>query len=187
MKKLLLVALFIFCGSAFSQELMLFDLPLQNANRASLKAAILKAGGRLVSSKGPVDKYDARKIGLPGAQTITVLYSGDQFVLAQYSFPDYFEAEERLRRMLVAKYGKPQGVQGTFSRGTSDFDGEYISDGVYYWKYTGGMEVQYNKPFSDPITLSYVNTSEKTKLDAQMESAEQERAKRQSTKNKSVF
>lgn len=189
MKRFLAVLLLTISGVCFSDELKLFDITLQDASRAELKNAILKAGGRVISSNGYVDKYNASKLGLPGVKNLTVLFSGDKFVLAQYSFSDYFNEEEILRRMLIEKYGLPDGSKNESNRRIGYFGDKYISDGVYFWKYAEGMELQFRKPFgiSEAITISYVNTKEKLKLDTQMETVEQERIRRQAVKNRNSF
>lgn len=167
-------------GAAFAAELTLFDIPLRTSSREEIRSAIAGAGGRLTKSSTSTDVYDATKIGLPGAQQLEVVYLDDRLVMAQYKLQLNMQLEERVRKMLVSKYGQPGG---------GDFAGTYVGHGKYKWGFDGAMELVFKKDFfsSSPIYLSYVNKSEEARLGKLLEDADRKAAEREAASKKSVF
>ncbi len=178
-----LVLIFLALNSAFAcaAELTLFDIPLRTSSREEIRDAITQAGGKLKNSSRDSEKYDARAIGMPGATELEVVYLEDKMVMAQYSITVDIKEEERIRKMLVAKYGQPQG--------RDDFDGQYISDGKYRWNFDHSMELVFTKDFfsSAPKFLSYVNKREVARLGKLVNDADRRAAEKDAAKKKSVF
>lgn len=176
-----------FAGSASptttSTPLQLFGLELETVDRETLIAAAVSAGAKQIGKKGASNRFDISKLGLPGLKTMIIVFHEGQFVLARYSSEPatkddsiHFnrlsaDDDEALRKMLVAKYGTPQKEGGRYS--ATPFDGQYISDGQYEWKYRGNMRLVYAKPFfsSAPTELIYANAAMTQKLRAAAEAA----------------
>lgn len=180
-KYLVLAVLILHSAITFAAELTLFDIPLRTASREEIRGAITKAGGKLKSSSRDVDQYDATAIGLPGATQLEVIYLDNKLVMAQYSLSVDMKQEERVRKMLVSKYGQPGG------RG--NFDSEYIGDGKYRWAFDNNMELVFTKDFfpSVPKYLSYVNKQEEARLGRLVKDADKRAAEKEAASKKSVF
>lgn len=180
-KHLVLAALILNSVIAFAAELTLFDIPLRTASREEIRSAITKAGGKAKSSSRDVDVYDARSIGLPGATGLEVIYLENKLVMAQYSLSVDMKQEERVRKMLVSKYGQPGG-QG-------NFDSEYIGNGKYRWAFDNDMELVFTKDFfpSVPKYLSYVNKQEEARLGRLVKDADKRAAEKEAASKKNVF
>ncbi len=182
MRKYFLLAALILNGAiTFAAELTLFDIPLRTASREEIRGAITKAGGNMKSSTRDIDVYDARSIGLPGATELEVIYLENKLVMAQYSLSVDMKQEERVRKMLVSKYGQPGG------RG--NFDSEYVGDGKYRWAFDNNMELVFTKDFfpSVPKYLSYVNKQEEARLGRLVKDADKRAAEKEAASKKSVF
>lgn len=183
MRKLLaMAALVLHASISTAAELTLFDIPLRTASREEIQSAITKAGGKLKSSSRDVDQYDARSIGLPGATGLEVVYLENKLVMAQYSLSVDMKQEERVRKMLTSKYGKPDGGRG-------NFDSEYIRDGKYRWAFDNNMELVFTKEFfsSSPRFVSYVNKTEEARLGRLVKEADRRSAEKEASAKKSVF
>lgn len=178
-----LVLIFLALTSAFAcaAELTLFNIPLRTSSREEIRDAITQAGGKLKNSSRDSEKYDARAIGMPGATELEVVYLEDKLVMAQYSISVDSKDEERVRKMLVSKYGQPQGY--------GDFDGRYISHGKYRWNFDHSMELVFTKEFfsSSPRYLSYVNKREEARLGKLINDADRRAAEKEAAKKNSVF
>ena len=178
-KYLVLAALLVNTAIAFGAELTLFDIPLRTASREEIRGAITKAGGKLKSSSRDIDQYDATAIGLPGAEQLEVIYLGNKLVMAQYSLSVDSKKDERVRKMLVSKYGQPGG------RG--DFDGEYRGGGKHRWGFDNGMELVFTKEgFRGPY-ISYVNKIEEARLGKLVKEADKRAVEKEAASKKSVF
>lgn len=179
-KYLVLAALLVNTAITFAAELTLFDIPLRTASREEIRGAITKAGGKLKSSSRDIDQYDARSIGLPGATELEVVYLENKLVMAQYGFRFDKNQEERMRKMLVSKYGQPQS-------GRSNFDGEYVSDGKYRWSFDNSMDLVFTKEWGGGRFLSYVNKAEEARLGQLIKEADKRSAEKEAATKKSVF
>jgi len=165
---------------SLAAELKLFDVELRNASRSEITSAIAKAGGKKISIAGGFERYDASKISLPGAENLEAVYLDDKLVLVQYKFDHLdLKTDERLRKMIVLKYGQP--------RGSSNFDDEYTRDGKSRWVFDGGMELIYTREFFGTIYLTYVNKAEQARLEARVKAADQTKSQQEVKKNTSVF
>ena len=163
-------------------ELKLFDLPLLTASRSQVTSAIEGAGGRKIVGSKDSDKFNAAKIGLPGADVLEVIYLSDRLVLAQYIFPSNDrKQDERLRKMLTSKYGPPKGYE------RAAFEDQFVADGKYRWSFDGGMELVYNREFFGVVYLSYVNKSEQNKLSKIVREADREQADKEAQKKSNIF
>lgn len=180
-KYLALAVLILHSAITFAAELTLFDIPLRTASREEIRGAITKAGGKLKSSSRDGDQYDATAIGLPGATQLEVIYLENKLVMAQYSLSVDMKKEERIRKMLVSKYGQPSG------RG--NFDSEYIGNGKYRWAFDNNMELVFAKDFfpSVPTYLTYVNKQEEAKFGQLIKDADRRAAEKEAASKKSVF
>ena len=182
------IVLMVASAVCHSAEVTLFDVPLRTAGRNDIRAAILQAGGTEISSTRDVETYNARKIGLPGAINLEVIYLNDRFVMAQYALNVHYNDEEQFRKMLVSKYGQPGRSTNAMDRGRR-FDAQYISDGKYFWQFEGQMEIVFNKPWdsTENPTLSYVSRVEQAKLNKLVEEKARRMAEKAATKNRRAF
>lgn len=178
-KYFVLAVLILHSAIAVAAELTLFDIPLRTASREEIRGAITKAGGKLKPSSRDVDQYDATAIGLPGATQLEVIYLENKLVMAQYSLSGDAKQEERVRKMLVSKYGQPGG------RG--NFDSEYIGDGKYRWRFGNDMELVFTKEFFGAQYISYVNKIEEARLGKLVKEADKRAAEKEAASKKSVF
>jgi hypothetical protein len=149
--------------------LTLFDLDLQRATPAQLRAAIKKAGGKPrkpLINPGP-ETYDVTAIGLPGIQMLEVTFHKGRVVAAVYrGFSGTLEGpanREKMRKMLVEKYGPPAWHVGTgFGDGTKkalpgNFTDKYVNDGKYGWDFAGGMQLVFKTGFGRAVDLTYLD------------------------------
>lgn len=173
-----LLALLFSC-SVWAERLALFGVDFAEATRESMAEAINNSGGKKISSKGPLDIFDVSKVGVPGANKLTVLYYEGKLVLANYSLALNDANETKLRRILAGKYGLP--FEGFVSERQARLFMQYNSSGEYRWKFDDGMEIQYKREFGsdDPKILTYVNKYEKKRMDAVMEAADNNNAKKE--------
>lgn len=144
-------------ASAMAADLELFNLKLAEASADQVRAAAIGAGARPVGPDGAIARLDVSRIGLPGARTLELTSVSGKVMTAQYYFgKDSYQTDERLRKMLLAKYGPPQKAKATFYAG--DFAAQHINDGSYIWNFDGDMQMVYRKEFFGEVYLSYVNT-----------------------------
>jgi hypothetical protein len=88
-----------------------------------------------------------------------------QFVAAVYSGSrrSAGEAEEKLRKMLVEKYGQPAWmIADRFGKPekralAKDFTDRHVGEGKYGWDFAGGMQLVFKKTFFGDMDLSYVD------------------------------
>lgn len=176
---------------ALAAELTLFDVPLRTASREEIRAAVTKAGGRLIESTRDKDNFNPKAIGLPGAEKLEMIYLDNKLVLAQYHLNLRYKDEEKFRKMLVAKYGQPKSKESLFSRSRDKeaFDQEFIDDGKYRWNFDQDMELVFTKSFGsrDPIFLTYVNKKEQEKLGRLVNEADKRAIEKEAASKKSVF
>jgi len=185
-RPLTLLTLIFFSTVVNAAELTLFNLPLRSVIRTELRAAIEHAGGELVSSTQSEDVFNASRIGLPGASRLQVLYLGPRFVLAQYQFAEYSQTEERLRKMIVSKYGQPTLIESPFANGQS-FDAQYITDGKYRWNFENDMQIVFDHPFSGADTLSYVDRAMQGELAQLLKNRESQAASAEAKQKNDAF
>jgi hypothetical protein len=180
-KIMVLVAFLTMASAVCAAELKLFEVELRNASRSEITAAIAGAGARKTSGGKDLETWNASKINLPGAQELEVVYLDDKLVLVQYKFTrSDSKADERLRKMIISKYGLPQD-------GDSKFGDQFGPDGKFHWKFEGGMELIYTKEFFGTVYLTYVNKSEQSKLEARVKSADLARTQHEAKKSASAF
>jgi hypothetical protein len=149
---------------ATAGELTLFDVELRTATTQQLHQAAVAAGARLLSSAEGRRVYDVAKVGLPGARRLEVLFDGDRFVVAAYTFDDNRPADHELRRLLVAKYGPPYVILSGGKRYEPDITARYPDIPSGRWDMDAPMELIYTqfalnpKKFGGTETrLTYVN------------------------------
>lgn len=180
----LILALAATASAAFGQTLSLLGIELATAQRAQLEQAALDAGAVRAGQDGPVSRFDATKMGLPGIQSLTVLFRQDKLVMAQYSSAPATSADrgaymklehsEALRKLLAERYGAPQEVSRLGLGTGRPFAGQFIDDGKYAWKFDGGMKLEYEQPWgtSKPVTVSYFSPDLVAKVRAEAERAD---------------
>lgn len=188
-KSLMVGALLAFCAfGAGAAELTLFGLPLSSAHRADIKAAALAAGARLTHAGRDSDKFNAAKLGLPGAQTLEIVYLHDNIVMAQYAMSKEEADDERFRRMLAAKYGNPQPVENPFpTSNTRSFTEQSIPDGKYRWKFDNNTELVFTKEFFGDRFLTYVNKTSHAEMSQKLRESEQNSAAQAAKAKSAVF
>jgi hypothetical protein len=150
-------------------SLSLFGVALAHSTRSDVNKAVIAAGGRLLEHKGNQDLYDAHALALPEALRLRIVYLDNRFVLAQYEFSQNGEKDELLRRMLAEKYGVPEQHSG-FAM-TGQFDGEYVTDGKYTWRFSDNVTLTYDHEFFGERFLSYVDRDSEAELEARLEAA----------------
>jgi hypothetical protein len=150
-------------------SLSLFGVTLSHSTRSDVHKAVVAAGGRLLEHKGNQDLYEAHALALPEALRLRIIYLDDRFVLAQYEFSKGGEKDELLRRMLTEKYGLPEQLSA-FGM-TGHFDGQYIADGKYTWRFRDNMTLTYDLEFFGERFLSYVDRKSEAELEARLEAA----------------
>lgn len=147
-------------------ELTLFDVELRSATPASLHAAALKAGARLIKTSGGHRIYDASRIGLPGAARLETLFDGDRFVVAAYSFNEGNAADLELRKLLVGRYGDAHETTESGRRYEIDLRRRYVEAAAARWDVDPPMELVYttmawgrqrNGRYGHSTRLTYVN------------------------------
>jgi hypothetical protein len=180
MKHLIAIVLCALASFAQSAELTLFDIALHSASRASLQQAIKQAGGKPGASSRDADSYDVAAIGLPDAVRLEVVYLEGAFVLAQYVFRENGPGEERLRKMLADKYGKPREGSGLQDR--------YLSfGGKFRWSFGHDMDLVYTQPHMGEPTLTYVNRVQQAKLDKLVQEKDRAATKKQAASLNKAF
>jgi|GEM_PF-5935708 len=142
---------------AVAAELKLFDLALRSSNRTEVRQAIEQAGAHRLKVSRDIDEYDVKAVGLPGAETLEVVFVNDVFVLARYSIRASGATGERLRKMLRTKYGEPKG--------RAEFTSQYLPEGKYRWIFDGNMELVYTQDFFQAAHLTYVDRTQLKKLE----------------------
>lgn len=174
--------------AANAAELILFGEQLNAVDRLHLVAAAKAAGGKLTRSTASSDVFNASAIGLPGAQTLELVYLNGQVVMAQYTLEQFSSTDERLRKMLVSKYGFPQSVDNTsFGTSPAKFDQQYVGDGKYRWPFDSDMELVFSKEFSGGRYLTYVNKPLQAQLQHKLESADKQSASQAAKAKHDVF
>jgi len=141
-------------------RLTLFGVDMANATVSDFLRAAKAAGANSKGRKGPVEDFDVQALGIPSVKALTVTYVSDRVMAAQYVVDD---DNEKLRKMLLAKYGPPNNDN------TATFGSEYAADGSYSWNFPAGMQVVFKKPFIGPVSLSYINTGLLKEAEAQAE------------------
>lgn len=172
----------------YAADLTLFGEQLNTVERPQLRAAAKAAGAKLVKSTETTELYDAKSIGLPGANTLELVYLDGRVVMAQYALEKGSKTDERFRKMLVAKYGLPHSVDDTF-RGTSPqkFDQQYIGDSKYRWKFDNSMELVFSKEFFGERYLTYVNKPVHEQLKRKLDDSESKGAARAAKAKSDIF
>ena len=173
---------------ASAADLTLFGEQLHSVDRAHLRAAAKAAGAKLVKSTDTTDLFNAKAIGLLGAQTLELVFLNDHVVMAQYTLEKGSETDERFRKMLVAKYGFPQSVDDTFHGSSPQkFDQQYVGDSKYRWRFDNDMELVFSKEFFGERYLTYLNKPVHAQLKRKLEAAEANGATRAAKAKSSVF
>lgn len=162
------------------KTLTLFGLPLHGVGRKKLDEILRQRGALPVrgtrTTNPNADKYDVKPLKLPGVHTLEVQYYQDQFLAATYSLGRRGGgAEEKLRKMLLKKYGVPLG--GSVGKRPRNFGEPYV-DGRYHWDFDDRMRVTFNRPFIGNGTLAYVDLKLFEKVKAVVKKADEADTKR---------
>lgn len=149
---------------AASAELTLFDVELRTATAEQLHRAAVAGGARLLTRTADHRVYDVSKMGLPGARRLEVLFDGDRFVIAAYTFDDNSRSDHELRRLLAAKYGPPYSILSGGKRYEPDLTVRFYDMADARWDMAPPMQLVYTQHAFNPrkfgqreTRLSYVN------------------------------
>jgi hypothetical protein len=175
-------------------ELTLFDVELRAATTQQLHQAAAAAGAKLMSSAGGRRVYDVAKVGLPGARRLEVVFDGDRFVVAAYTFDDNPKADHELRRLLVAKYGPPYVILGSGKRYEPDLAARYPEIPEGKWDLGAPMELIYTQYALNPrkfggheSRLTYVNRTLFEELQKRVEAEGKQADKARATQLQRTF
>lgn len=164
--------------AAQAAELQLFGLDLANASDADFRRAAAGAGAKASGKRNGAELFQVASLGLPGIRTMEVTMWRGRVMAVQYSQEDHQKHDEALRRMLVSKYGQPQERKHTGFSGSRSFTDQFIDDGSYIWRFDGGMQLVYKKPFGwEAPTLSYLNPRLLAEAEAAAERSDTRRAR----------
>jgi hypothetical protein len=97
-------------------------------------------------------------MGLPGAIQLETLFDGERFVIATYTFERRHNTEHELRRLLVAKYGRPY-LLADRRRHEIELEATYAEAPGVRWEVDPPMELVYTniRAGTEKARLSYVN------------------------------
>lgn len=162
---MLLLGLAVFVAfQATAAELALFDVELRTATPEHLHRAAVAGGARLLTHSGGHRVYDASRMGLPGAWRLEVLFDGQRFVAAAYTFDDNSQTDHELRRMLAAKYGPPYVILSGGKRYEPALTVRFYDMADARWDMAPPMQLVYTQHAFNPTKLgrretrlSYVN------------------------------
>ncbi len=126
-------------GVASGHTLAFFGVRLSHATRATVNAALTRAGFR-IPSRGPEEWFDTYRINgqpakLQGASRLTVNFTrGGRFAIAQYTFPSFDNPHQvkDIVAMVQYKYGPPTSTSGNPAHGPV----------VARWQEPGGTEIK---------------------------------------------
>lgn len=179
--KLVTVAVVVSGAPVVAAELSLFDIDLRTATPLRLHQAAVAAGAQPLNKLPGHRLYDATKLGLPGAQRLELLFDGEVFVAAAYTFDERSRNSHELRRLLVAKYGAPYLLLNG-KRHEPDITGRYFEFGTVRWGMGEPMELVYTEYAPNPrkfggfeTRLTYLNRAAFEMLE-QRNSSERDRA-----------
>ncbi|NCT83375.1 MAG: hypothetical protein GXC94_09550 [Comamonadaceae bacterium] len=156
------------------ERLSLFGADLAEAGVAKFQESARAAGARSQGRSGATERFAVQELNMPAIKSLTVTYVGDRVMAAQYEVD---RSHEELRKMLVSKYGRPEGS------GRSDFLAQYVSDGTYTWRFQSHMQLVMKIPFIGQATLTYVNSSLLAAVESEVKSrADRDAAEKAKTK-----
>jgi len=144
---LLVVAFFLFASShVFALDL--FDIKLEQSNRAELRSAVEGAGAIIVRRGGKLNAFDryTSKALLNGSDEIYLGFDKqtNEFAFLEYRIPGMGNAA--MLKKMEAKYGKAKTIRG-----------EFISDTIYQWQVDGLLLSLYHEWDAGVSRLIYAN------------------------------
>ncbi len=125
MRRLLAAAVLVSgMGVASAHKVLFFGASVVGASRASVNAALMRAGFR-IPKKGPEEWFNTYRINgqladLQGASRLTVNFTrGGRFAIAQYTFPSFDNVRQvkNIITMVAYKYGRPTSLSGNPKHG----------------------------------------------------------------------
>lgn len=163
--------------------LTLFGVKLHSADRATLRAAVKKAGlaPERVDSRYYCDKYGVNG-QLKGAKTLYLCYTAhhNRFAYAQYVFPAFMDTGlvSRVINMVSVKYGQPDSEQGSTDLGSVKA----------LWHEGHGMRVTVSRGWPDTTTyLELTNIANKHRMRAQIQAQKQRQQRQQAQQQANAF
>lgn len=188
-------------STAQNFSLELFGVEIKTATRAELNRAIVRAGGLPTpSARRGSDMYDATKVGLLGATSLELVFDGDHFVLATYELsPSKITSsdnrDERLRKMLVSKYGAPFLAKEQYVVNEREpltaidphFTDQHGGRGRRIWLFERGMFLIYRRGFFGDRSLTYVDMDRFDAVMTRAEKASDDAARKEAAEKSSVF
>ncbi len=137
-------------GAASAHSVAFFGVPVVGATRASVNAALSRAGfqGSAKESEQWFDTYriNGQPAKLQGASRLSVNFTrGGRFAIAQYTFPSINNTRQvkNIIGMVTYKYGRPTAVSGNVAHGPV----------VARWIEPDGAEVKVWRGTSSTTTL----------------------------------
>jgi hypothetical protein len=168
--------------AAQTTELMLYGTRLKDATVKSFAEAAVAAGAKRIAS----NEFDVRAVGVPALKSFHLLPAGESLIGVRFNVERNGAGNEKLRQMLVAKYGNPEN--GSTMRSGS-FTSQYIAHGSYHWKFAHGMRLIYKMPFfsNEAATLTYVDQVKFDELERLANSAEHQDASKKAQSKSDKF
>ena len=137
-------------GTASAHSVLFFGVPVAEATRASVNAALARAGfkGPAKESEQWFDTYriNGQPAKLQGASRLMVDFTrGGRFAIGQYTFPSINNTRQvkNIIAMVAYKYGRPTDVSGNVAHGPV----------VARWIEPGGAEVKVWRGTASTTTL----------------------------------
>lgn len=149
---------------------ILFGIPLKNASRKDLRAAIKKQGAKVKSEDNNKwgDSYASEAI-LSGSTVLSVTYANDdRFAGASYTFPGIMDSQlvVKVKEMVESKYGTPGESSGNPGLGAVS----------YGWKLKDGIRISVSRGWPDTTTyLEYTDPKNYKTMKAEMEVQQQKK------------
>ena len=165
------------------QDVELFGVKLQGANRDKLRSAF-KKGGLIpirVSDRFWADKYDPKAV-LDGATSFQAGYVNKTrvFAYAEYEFQAFMKPElvTEVANMVASKYGKPDTKTGN----------DDVGSVVYRWNFSNGMYIRVARGWPDTKTfLTFVDPIADAQRKAEQDEVDREVAKTKAQVQSSAF
>ncbi|WP_298137838.1 hypothetical protein [Acidiferrobacter sp.] len=136
-------------GAARAQGVLFFGVPVVGATRATVNAALQRAGFKPSGSESEqwFDTYrvNGQPARLQGASRLMVDFTqAGRFAVAQYTFPSFDNPRQikDIMTMVTYKYGRPTDVAGNLAHGPV----------VARWREAGGAEVKVWRGVSSTTT-----------------------------------
>jgi hypothetical protein len=178
-----LLALMLAPAVQAAMPLQLFGVSLHDASRATLRAAVKKAGliPVRVDDQYYCDKY-AVNGHLKGAKTLVVCYTGkrNRFAYAEYIFPTFMDTAlvTRVIAMVKVKYGAPDHLDGD----------ENLGAVTATWNEGADMNIEVSRGWPNTTTyLDLIDAPNKSRMNAEIQADKAQKQKQQAQQQSNAF